>query len=155
MAVLVRTSQSIVCCHRSDPNVNGDVAVATPDNEWVLAEGQPAQCTRFKVRPLNPDEYHAAQACAAGEERAKYVCSLAFLSMDGEEPGDVGYGWAQEVANLVIAVTTAPLAGRVRRWTDANKTATNDSDSQPKSLSTSPESGASPSPVDAPKGPVA
>jgi hypothetical protein len=75
MAVLVRTNQSIVCCHRSDPNVNPDKAVDTPDKEWIMADGQPQEATRFRVRPLNPDEFNAAQACDSSEARAALVCA--------------------------------------------------------------------------------
>jgi hypothetical protein len=136
MAVLVRTNQSIVCCHRSDPNLNLESAKPTPDPDWFLADGQPPECTRFKVRPLNPDEFHSAQAQETSEARAVLVCSKALLSVDGEEPGDLGYGWAQEVTNLVVAVTTDPLAGRVQRWTDAKSKDTNDKAPPPASPST-------------------
>jgi hypothetical protein len=118
MAVLVRTNQSIACCHRSDLKVKD--GTAAPDQEWVLADGQPSEATRFKVRPLNPDEFHTAQGMESSEARAKYICDTALIAVDGEPAGDLGYGWAQEVANLVVGVTTAPLAGRVRKWTDAN-----------------------------------
>lgn len=126
MAVLVRTNQSIVCCHRSDPNTVG--GVATPDPEWVLADGQPPEATRFKVRPLNPDEFHTTQSADNSEARSKYVCSVALLAVDGEPVDELGYGWAQEVCNLVVAITTDPLSARVLRLMGASSAATKDSE---------------------------
>ena len=123
MAVLVRTNQSITCVHRSDPNViEGKV---TPDPEWLLADGQPAEASRFKVRALNPDEYNTMKAFTDTQDRAKYVCSVALLTLDGEPAGDIGSGWATEVCNLVVAITNGPLAGRIQRYQDAEKAVLN------------------------------
>lgn len=154
MAVLVRTTQSILCCHRSDPSLV-EPTQPTADEQWVLAGGQPPECTRFKVRALNPDEFEAMRDGKSGDARAKYICDLAFLAVDGTTPGDLTFGWVQEVANLIVAVTTDPLDGRVRRSEDAKKTATSANASPQTSSSTSPESAVSPSRADAPAAPAA
>ena len=154
MAVLVRTSQSILCCHRSDPSLV-EPAMPTADAQWVLADGQPPGCTRFQVRALNPDEFQAMRDGKSGEDRAKFICATAFLTVDGTAPGDLTFGWVQEVANLIVAVTTDPLDGRARASEGAKEVASNANASPQTSSSTSPVSADSPSHADVATAPAA
>lgn len=119
MAVQFRTSHAVEYVHISDPAaVLPDPVPAVwpaPDPDWLPAAGQPADATRFAIRPLNHDELAAAHAAGAGFYAACYV---GVVSVDGQPPApfdSLAAGWDRTIANLVAAITTLPMLGPASR----------------------------------------
>lgn len=108
MAVLTRTTQTALYCHRGDPAVTAD-APAGPDPDWVPATGQPADATRFEVRPLSPAELSGA------DDANGYLVGL--VSIDGQPPdvAALAAGWTVQIANLITAITHSPFHGLLLR----------------------------------------
>ena len=116
MAVLFRTSQSAEFVHRSD--VDADPAgKASADGEWLLAAGQPATCSRWRVRALSTDEWTQATHHDDPAARNVALVAMGLLAVDDDPPpSDLAAWWHTEVANLVAAVTLAPFAGRLAKF---------------------------------------
>ena len=108
MAVLTRTTQTAIYCHRGDPAVTKD-APTGPDPDWTPAAGQPPEATRFEVRALSPSEHSAA------DDSRGYLVGL--VSIDGQPPDldAMAAGWSMQIANLIAAVTLSPFYGLLLR----------------------------------------
>lgn len=117
MAVITRTSQTVVCCHRGDPAVKGGEG---PEPDWVFAAGQPVTATRFEVRCLSPDELRAADGVDG------YLRGL--VSIDGAPVvvADLTDPWKREIGNLIGAVTMCPFFGLLSRSRESASTTATD-----------------------------
>lgn len=115
MALIYRTSQKASYVHRTDPSCNPD-GPAGPDSQWIQAEGQPEDATRFVIRPLSKDEWRGITSLKgedAGSLQVLKAAEIGLVSVGGEAPpDDLSRGIAQEVGTLVIALTLDPTSGR-------------------------------------------
>lgn len=133
---MVRTTQTAEFVHVSDTDAIRPVEGAAwpgPSAGWLSAVGQPASCTRFRVRPLSALELSEATALlppADADERVRSVaaaqwaqrlCDLGIVAMvDGatETPGPItpSNEWAYTLASLVQDVTLyGPFGARPSR----------------------------------------
>ena len=110
MAVLMTTSDSAVFVHR------GDTAAVLPgipavDSDWLLDIGQPAECTRVRVRALSREELDTAPNVVEVGRRG-------FIDRDGTmtDFDKILPAWQTSIAVLVGAVTNNPLLVRRFRW---------------------------------------
>lgn len=128
---LVRTSQTAEFVHATDSDailpVDG-AAWPGPLEGWLSAVGQPASCTRVRVRPLSATELDSAQALLAPEgasvdaksrgaaQWAERLCQLgvvALIDNGTEGPCDgIASQYVYAIALLVQAVTLHGPFGR-------------------------------------------
>ena len=105
MAALIRKTDSALFVSRNDPaaDQNGKPA---PDPRWLLNEGQPAECTRFRVRPLTAVEI-------TGDVTNADACRMGLVEIDGVpcSVDDISPLWVATIGSLVSAVTYIPLVG--------------------------------------------
>lgn len=120
MAVLLRTTDTAVFVHVGDPAVRIPDPMPEvwpgPESNWLPEAGQPADATRFCVRPLAPSSYARVQDLYRSDDATggrKLLAELGLVSIDGApvDLADLAFGWDIEVANLVSAVTLRPLGG--------------------------------------------
>lgn len=113
---MFRTSDRMAVVHESDPAADIDGA-RSPDESWLLADGQPVDAARFVVRPLNSDEFRAVRETEDPVEQINKAAEFGLVSAFGEPAklGELTATIVQELGALVIAVTTRPTAGRSSR----------------------------------------
>lgn len=115
MACLIRKTDTAVFVPKGDP-----CAVLpgreSPDPDWLLEQGQPADCTRVRVRALTAEE---SLALSDGKDGGVIEAGrIGFVELfGGEEKFDELPGvWQAAIGLLVLAVTGNPLIGARFRW---------------------------------------
>ena len=109
MALHFRRSDAADYVHISDPSVvAGDAEPLA--GSWIPADGQPADATRVRVRPLDVFEFAAFASAETAEARIA-ACWGGVVSIDGQ-PADAG-ALVPEIVHACIAlvaeISTRPL----------------------------------------------
>jgi len=138
MACLIRKGDTAEFVPRGDTAARQD-GIAAPDADWLLADGQPAECQRVRVRALSADEQIALPPGADG---VKYAATHGFKALNGEAIplDDLDTPWQLAIGFLVLAVTRNPLIGRPFWWMASQSPGQTTQTPSPESNSTSPQS---------------
>lgn len=112
MAIAYRTSHTITCVHVYDDAIT-EPTKPTASDLWVMAAGQPTECTRVKVRVLSGDE--TARVQDGGDDANKIACELGLVSIDGEavEVAELVDAMKVAIAELVLVSSLVPFGRRL------------------------------------------
>lgn len=117
MACLLRKGDWVELVARIDPCADQS-GQASPDPDWLLATGQPAGCTRYRVTILTADEMTECLALSGQAESLLRAGALGFLAVNGEAVpfASLPDEYQLAIGLLVLVVTNNPLLGRRFRW---------------------------------------
>lgn len=115
MACLLKRGDIAAFVPRGDTAANQD-GKPSPDADWLLADGQPVECRRVRVRLLGAEDLAAA---GTGIDGVLAIGRAGFVDLDGDPDFDALLpDWRFAIGLLALAVAGSPLIGRPFRWTE-------------------------------------